>query len=58
VVPALVAHVQGELELADTDVLMEHSAWSLMDHPVHLDAGSSASPKAAACSRSTWMAAS
>jgi type III restriction enzyme len=39
VVPALVAHVQGELELADTDVLMEHSAWSLMDHPVHLDAG-------------------
>lgn len=39
VVPALMAQVQGELELADTDLLMEYSAWSLMDHPLHLDAG-------------------
>lgn len=37
-VPALMAHVQGELELAETDLLMEHCNWSLLDHPAQLDA--------------------
>jgi type III restriction enzyme len=39
VVPALMAHVQGELELADTDLLMEHCDWSLLDHSAQLDPG-------------------
>jgi type III restriction enzyme len=38
VVPALMAHVQGDLELADTDLLMEHCNWSLLDHSARLDA--------------------
>ncbi|MEP0191933.1 MAG: DEAD/DEAH box helicase family protein [Erythrobacter sp.] len=32
VLPALMANVQGELELAETELLMEHSDWSLLDH--------------------------
>ncbi|MXY18946.1 MAG: restriction endonuclease subunit R, partial [Synechococcus sp. SB0664_bin_36] len=36
VVPRLMAHVQGELVFADTDVLMEYHDWSLKDCPVHL----------------------
>lgn len=39
VVPALMALVQGELELADTDLLMEHRDWSLLDHSAQLDPG-------------------
>lgn len=35
-VPALLAWVQGELELADTDLLMEHCQWSLLDHSAQL----------------------
>jgi len=38
VVPALVAWVQGELELADTDILMEYHDWSLADHSAKLEA--------------------
>ena len=38
VVPALMANVQGELELAETDLLMEHSDWSLLDHSHQLGA--------------------
>jgi len=38
-VPALMAHVQGELELAETDLLMEHCDWSLLSHSAQLDAG-------------------
>jgi len=34
--PRLMAHVQGELVFADTDVLMEYHDWSLKDCPVHL----------------------
>lgn len=37
-VPALMAWVQGELELADTDVLMEYHDWSLADHSPRLEA--------------------
>ncbi|MCY4056343.1 MAG: hypothetical protein OXF67_10935 [Cyanobacteria bacterium MAG CAR4_bin_6] len=36
VAPRLMAHVQGELVFADTDVLMEYHDWSLKDCPVHL----------------------
>lgn len=36
VVPRLMAHVQGELVFADTDVLMEYHDWSLKDCPVQL----------------------
>ncbi|MYI72158.1 MAG: restriction endonuclease subunit R [Synechococcus sp. SB0673_bin_10] len=36
VVPRLMAHVQGELVFADTDVLMEYHDWSLKDCSVHL----------------------
>ena len=39
VVPALMANLQGELELAETDTLMEHCDWSLLDHSPQLDAG-------------------
>ncbi|MFI9653101.1 DEAD/DEAH box helicase family protein [Guyparkeria sp. GHLCS8-2] len=35
-VPRLVAAVQGELELADTDVFMESHDWSLLDHSAKL----------------------
>lgn len=38
VVPALMARVQGELELAETELLMEHNDWSLLDHSAKLDA--------------------
>ncbi len=37
-VPALMAWVQGELELADTDILMEYHDWSLADHSPKLEA--------------------
>lgn len=36
-VPALMARVQGELELADTDILMEYHDWSLGDHSPRLE---------------------
>ena len=36
VVPRLMAHVQGELVCADTDVLMEYHDWSLADCPTQL----------------------
>lgn len=39
VAPALMANLQGELELAETDLLMEHCDWSLLDHSHQLDAG-------------------
>lgn len=38
IAPALMAWVQGELELADTDVLMEYHDWSLADHSPKLEA--------------------
>ena len=31
-VPRLLAHVQGKLEFADSDVFMEYHDWSLLDH--------------------------
>jgi type III restriction enzyme len=34
--PALVAEVQGELELADTDSFEGASVWSILDHPATL----------------------
>lgn len=37
-VPALMTWVQGELELADTDILMEYHDWSLADHSPRLEA--------------------
>lgn len=37
-VPALMAWVQGELELADTDIFMEYHDWSLADHSPKLEA--------------------
>lgn len=37
-VPALMTWVQGELELADTDILMEYHDWSLSDHSPKLEA--------------------
>ena len=36
-VPALMAWVQGELEFADTDILMEYHDWSLADHSPKLE---------------------
>lgn len=39
VVPRLMVAVQGTLELADTDVLLENHVWSLSDHPWHPVAG-------------------
>ena len=36
-VPGLVTEIQGELELADTDVFMEHHDWSLLDHSPRLN---------------------
>lgn len=39
IVPALVASIQGDLELADTDVFMEDHDWSLRDHAHQMDAG-------------------
>lgn len=36
-VPALMARVQGELELADTDIFMEYHDWSLADHSPKLE---------------------
>ena len=35
-VPGLAAEIQGELQLADTDLFMESREWSLLDHPVRL----------------------
>lgn len=37
-VPALMTWVQDELELADTDILMEYHDWSLADHSPRLEA--------------------
>lgn len=37
-VPALMANMQGELELAETELLMEHNDWSLLDHSHQLAA--------------------
>lgn len=37
-VPGLAVEVQGELELADIDVLMEDHDWSLTDHAARLEA--------------------
>lgn len=37
-VPALMVWVQGELALADTDILMEFVDWSIVDHPARLEA--------------------
>ena len=39
VVPRLMSTVQGKLELADTDVFMEHHDWSLLDHSPRMDEG-------------------
>jgi len=36
-VPALMTWVQGELELADTDILMEYHDWSLANHSAKLE---------------------
>lgn len=37
-VPALMTWMQGELELADIDLLMEHHDWSLIGHSARLEA--------------------
>jgi len=37
VVPRLMAAIQGELELPDTDLLMEHTDWSLLEHSARLE---------------------
>ena len=37
-VPRLMSEIQGSLEFADTDLFMEYSDWSLLDHPARLDA--------------------
>jgi type III restriction enzyme len=36
VVPALMTLVQGELDLADTDIIMENTDWTLSSHPARL----------------------
>lgn len=36
-VPRLVSEIQGELVFAETETLMEHHKWSLLDHPARLD---------------------
>ena len=35
--PRLMSGIQGSLEFADTDVFMEYSDWSLLNHPARLD---------------------
>ena len=35
-VPGLATEIQGELQLADTDLFMEFREWSLLGHPVRL----------------------
>ena len=35
--PRLMSEIQGSLEFADTDVFMEYSDWSLLNHPARLD---------------------
>ena len=35
-VPRLMSEIQGSLEFADTDVFMEYSDWSLLNHPAKL----------------------
>ncbi|MDH7784159.1 type III restriction enzyme [Ochrobactrum sp. 19YEA23] len=37
-VPALMVWVQGEIEFADTDILMEYHDWSLANHSAKLEA--------------------
>jgi type III restriction enzyme len=37
VIPRLMAMVQGELEFADTDILMECHDWSVLDHSPRMD---------------------
>ncbi len=36
-VPGLSMEIQGELQFADTDMLMEFHDWSLLDHPARLE---------------------
>ena len=36
-IPRLMSEIQGSLEFADTDVFMEYSDWSLLNHPARLD---------------------
>ncbi|MCB5173761.1 DEAD/DEAH box helicase [Microvirga lenta] len=36
-VPRLVSEIQGELVFAETETLMEHHKWSLLDHPARPD---------------------
>ncbi|HEX9782734.1 MAG TPA: hypothetical protein VGA56_08390, partial [Opitutaceae bacterium] len=36
-VPRLMAEIQGELQFADTDMLMEYHDWSLLEHPFRPD---------------------
>ena len=36
-IPRLMSEIQGSLEIADTDVFMEYSDWSLRNHPARLD---------------------
>ncbi|RDI59183.1 DEAD/DEAH box helicase [Microvirga subterranea] len=36
-VPRLVSEIQGELVFVETETLMEHHKWSLLDHPARLD---------------------
>ena len=38
-VPRLMTEVQGSLEFADSDKLMEYHEWSLLNHPARLDEG-------------------
>ena len=38
-IPRLMSEIQGRLEFADTDMFMEYSDWSLLDHPATLDGG-------------------
>lgn len=38
-VPGFCAEIQGELEFADTEVLMEYHDWSLLDHSARLEEG-------------------
>ena len=36
-IPRLMSEIQGSLEFADTDVFMEYSDWSLLNHPARSD---------------------
>ena len=36
-IPRLMSAIQGNLEIADTDVFMEYNDWSLLNHPARLD---------------------